>query len=288
MLKNQIYNFIGCDASYDEASVVIFGAPFDSTTSYRPGSRFAPAAIRNESYGIETYSPYQEKDLEDYAVFDAGDIELPFGDTVAVLDMIKAQSTKILGDGKLPLLLGGEHLVTLGTLRAVVEKYPDLALIQLDAHCDLREDYIGNPLSHATVIRRSFEILKPNSIYQLGIRSGTKDEFAFAAENTYMQKFDLDGFEAVVQKLKDRPVYFTLDLDVLDSSVLPGTGTPEAGGIGFNELVGAIKQLSQLNIVGCDICELSPPYDSSGISTAVACKVLRELLLSLCKNERKK
>ena len=287
MLKNQIYNFIGCDATYDEANTVIFGAPFDSTTSYRPGSRFAPKAIRNESYGIETYSPYQDKDLEDYAVFDAGDLDLPFGDTETVLDMITTQTAKIVNDGKLPLLLGGEHLVTLGAIRAVVEKYPDLAIIQLDAHCDLREDYIGNPLSHATVIRRSFELLQPDSVYQFGIRSGTKDEFTFATKNTYLQKFDLTGFETVVKKLKDRPVYFTLDLDVLDSSVLPGTGTPEAGGISFNELIGAIKQLSGLNVVGCDICELSPPYDNSGISTAVTCKILRELLLALLNNERK-
>ncbi|HAN20595.1 MAG: agmatinase [Clostridiales bacterium GWF2_36_10] len=281
MLNSQTSCFIGCDKEYDEAKTVIFGAPFDSTTSYRPGTRSAPRAIRAESFGIETYSPYQDKDLLDLSIMDSGDLDLPFGNTERVLYMIEERTEAILSDGKRPLMIGGEHLVTLGAIRAAAKKYPDLHIIHFDAHCDLREDYLEEKLSHATVIRRAWEILGDGRIFQFGIRSGERIEFEFAKEHTSLQKFGLTGLDEVIEKLKDKPVYFTLDLDVLDSSVFPGTGTPEAGGISFIELISAIIKLNKLNIVGCDMNELSPIYDISGASTAVACKTLRELLLAI-------
>lgn len=282
-MNKNIVTFIGCDREYEESDIVIFGAPFDGTTSFRPGTRFAPNAIRNESFGIETYSPYQDRDLEELSVCDIGDIEFPFGNTEKVLDMIQAQTMEILKDNKIPLMLGGEHLVTLGAFKAVVEKYPEVRVIHLDAHTDLREDYLGEKLSHASVIKRVWDIVGDERIYQFGIRSGEKHEFEFAKEHTIMNKFDLNGFGEVVESLKDVPVYFTLDLDVLDPSIFSGTGTPEAGGVSFSELLNAVQDLQKLNIVGLDINELSPVYDQSGVSTAVACKILREILLTLKK-----
>ena len=284
MLSRNIETFIGCESEYDESSIVIFGAPFDSTTSFRPGTRFASRIMRSESFGMETYSPYQDKDLTDYNIFDGGDLELAFGNSRRALDDIADFARIVVADKKIPLMIGGEHLVTLGAVEAVFEKNADLNIIHFDAHADLRADYLGEKLSHASVIRRCNELIGDGKIYQFGIRSGDREEFNYAKEgHTIMRKFDFEGLCDVVESLKGKPVYFTVDLDVLDTSVFPGTGTQEAGGVSFNELFNAIILVSKLNIVGCDINELSPSLDQSGASTAVALKVLRELLLSICK-----
>lgn len=278
-MRKNVSTFIGCDAEYDESKIVIFGAPFDSTTSFRPGTRFASSAIRNESFGIETYSPYQDKDLLDISVFDSGDLELCFGNSEKALAAIEERTGEILSDEKIPFMIGGEHLVTLGAVRAAYKKYPDLHIIHLDAHADLREDYLGEKLSHASVMRRCHDLVGDGRIFQFGIRSGDREEFEFAKEHTTMHKFDLDGIEEAAEKLKEKPVYFTLDLDVLDPSCFPGTGTPEAAGANFKELTAAVKAVAGLNIVGFDVNELCPVYDQSGASTAMACKVIREILL---------
>ena len=275
-------NILACDSDFDNAGIVIFGAPFDSTTSFRPGTRFASKAIRGDSYGLETYSPYQNKDLTDYSICDGGDLELCFGDTAAVLDEIESNTDIIINAGKIPFMIGGEHLVTLGAVRSVYKKHNELNIIHFDAHTDLREDYLGAKLSHATVIRRCHDFIGDGKIYQFGIRSGEKYEFEFAEKHNYINKFNLNGLDEIISKLGGKPVYFTLDLDVLDPSVFPGTGTPEPGGISFMELLNAvIKICGGLNIVGCDVNELSPVYDQSGVSTAVACKIIREMLLAL-------
>ena len=274
------HTFIGCDKEYNESGIVIFGAPFDSTTSYRPGARFAPSAIRNESYSIETYSPYQNKDLCDIKVFDGGDLDLCFGNTEKVLNQIEDFTLKILSDNKLPVMIGGEHLVTLGAVRTVFEKYPDLHIIHFDAHADMRDDYLGEKLSHATVMRRCYDLLDDGKIFQFGIRSGEREEFEFSEEHNFINKFDFDKIIKIIDKLADKPVYFSLDLDVLDPADFPGTGTPEAGGVRFMELLTAVFEVAKLNIVGIDINELSPPWDPSGKSTSLACKLLREILLA--------
>ena len=282
-MNKNVETFIGCDSGYEEAGIVLFGAPFDSTTSFRPGARFGSAAIRHESFGLETYSPYQDKDLLDKKVFDSGDLELCFGSSEAALKDIEDKSRELLNDGKLPILIGGEHLVTLGSVRAVFEKYPDLQIIHFDAHCDLRDDYLGAKLSHACVLRRCFELVGKGKIHQFCIRSGDREEFEFAKENTDMHKFNFAGLEEVCEELKknNTPVYFTIDLDCMDPSAFCGTGTPEAGGVSFTDLLNAIITVSKTNIVGADINELAPMLDSSGASTATACKVLRELILSI-------
>ena len=282
-MNRNVETFIGCDCEYKDAKIVLFGAPFDSTTSFRPGARFGSSAIRHESFGIETYSPYQDKDLTDLKVFDCGDLELSFGSPEAALSDIEEQTRTILNDGKLPLMIGGEHLVTLGSFRAVFEKYPDAHIIHFDAHCDLRDDYLGVSLSHACVLRRCFDLVGDGRIHQFCIRSGERDEFLFAKEHTDMHKFNFDGLKEVCEELamNNTPVYFTIDLDCMDPSVFCGTGTPEAGGVSFTELLGAILTVSKTNIVGADINELAPMLDASGASTAVACKTLRELILSI-------
>ena len=283
MLNKNIETFIGCDAEYNDARIVIFGAPFDSTTSFRPGTRFGSHAIRSESFGIETYSPRLDRDLEDISVFDSGDIELCIGNSQTALEQISERTAIILNDKKIPLMIGGEHLVTLGAFREVIKKYPDVHIIHFDAHTDLRDEYLGVSLSHACVIRRCHDLIGDGRIHQFGIRSGERSEFRWAAEgHTDLHKFNFDGLEATVKQLAGKPIYSTIDLDVLDPSIFPGTGTPEAGGVGFNDLLNAISTVcDNCRIVAADVNELCPTYDQSGVSTAVACKVVRELLLSI-------
>lgn len=284
-ISKNIHTFIGCDSDYAESRIAIFGAPFDSTTSYRPGARFASSAMRNESYGIETYSPYQDKDLLDAEIFDCGDLELCFGSPESALNDIEKMTENIISDGKLSIMIGGEHLVTLGAVRAAVKKYPDLRIVHFDAHADLRDDYLGQKLSHACVMRRCHELLGDGKIFQFGIRSGDREEFLWGKEHVYTNRFDFSGIERIKEKTGDRPVYFTLDLDVLDPSCFCGTGTPEAGGVSYNELIKAIEKVSELNVIGLDINELSPTLDQSGASTALACKLLREILLYFYKED---
>lgn len=275
--------FQSCDKTYEESNVVIFSSPMDATCSFRPGTRFAGPVIRQESIGLEWYSPYFDMDLKKVNTCDIGDLDLPMGDVEKDLEEISRVTRLILDDNKKTLMIGGEHLVTLGTIREYVKKYPDLHIIHFDAHTDLREEFLGRELSHATVLRKCYDLLGDKRIYQFGIRSGDSSEFQWAKEgHTILRKFDLEGLKECIETLKDKPVYITIDLDVLDPSIFPGTGTPEAGGITYKELQQAILDMRGLNnIVGADMVELSPHYDPSGVSTAVACKVLRELVLLL-------
>lgn len=281
MLECQYDCFMGCDTPYPDARIVLWGAPFDSTTSNRPGARFGPKSIRQESFGLESYSPWLNRDLCDTAVLDAGDLELPFGDSVRTNQMIEEQTRLILADNKLPFLLGGEHSVSLGAVQAAYSQYPDLFLIHFDAHTDLRDDYLGVPYSHASVIRRCWDFMGDGCIAQFGIRSGEREEFQWAKQHTQLHPFSFNGLNELVQQLQktNRPVYFTLDLDILDPSVFPGTGTPEAGGVSYQQLMNAIQLVCTTHVVGCDVVELAPMLDSSGISTATACKIVREMLL---------
>ncbi|MBQ6010484.1 MAG: agmatinase [Kiritimatiellae bacterium] len=276
--------FIGAAENEQDAKVVLYGAPYDSTTSFRPGTRFGPAAIRSESFGIETYSPLQDRDLEDFPFFDSGDLELPFGAPDRALEMIEARAEEILSAGKIPFLLGGEHLVTLGAVRAVVRRHPDLRIIHFDAHADLREDYLGVRLSHACVMRRCHDLLGDGRIFQFGIRSGTREEFAFMRDGHVVTESFSDGtLQMVIDSIPpDAPVYLTVDMDVLDPSIFPGTGTPVAGGFDYRELVDDMVRIGgQLNVVGLDNVELAPSLDPTGRSTALACTFLRECLLAL-------
>ena len=280
--KRNLQVFQSCDKEYKDSSVVIFSSPMDATCSFRPGTRFAGPAIRQDSIGMEWYSPYFNMDLKDYGTCDIGDLDLPMGDVEKDLKEISRVTSLILKDGKKTMMVGGEHLVTLGTIREYVKKYKDLNIIHFDAHTDLREEFLGRELSHATVLRKCYDLLDGGTIYQFGIRSGDRSEFEWAKTHIHQHLFDTEGLDEAIEALKDKPVYITIDLDILDPSVFPGTGTPEAGGITFKELEAAILKMRKLNnIVGADMVELSPDYDTSHVSTQVACKVLRELVLLL-------
>ena len=282
MLNKNTLTFLECDKDFSGARTVLFGAPFDSTTSFRPGTRFGPHAVRSESFGLESYSPYLDRDLIDAAVLDTGDVDVSYGDTSATLDAIEERAEEILAAGKRPFLIGGEHLVTLGAVRAAVKHYPDLHIVHFDAHADLRDDYLGAKLSHACVIRRCHELVGDGRIFQFGIRSGDREEFRWGKDHVTTRKFDFEGLAETLKSLEGKPVYFTVDLDVMDPSVFPGTGTPEPGGVTFDEARRAATLVCQTaNVVACDACELSPHYDQTGASTAAAGKLIREMLLAL-------
>ncbi|EQK40602.1 MULTISPECIES: agmatinase [Paraclostridium] len=285
-MKNKFYNtptFMSMDDSYEESKLVVFGAGFDGTTSNRPGTRFASSSMRPEFYGLETYSPILDLDMDDYKICDIGDLELSIGNTDTVLNEIYEGTKSIIKDNKVPFMIGGEHLVTLPAFKAVHEKYNDLYVLHFDAHTDLREEYNNNENSHATVIKRIWDIVGDNKIFQFGIRSGTKEEFEFALKykHTYMETHTINTFKEIVDKLENKNIYLTIDLDVLDPSIFPGTGTPEPGGVTYKEFEGIFKILknSNINLVGLDIVELSPDYDNTNVSTVTACKILRELAL---------
>lgn len=267
-------NWIGQNSDYNSSDIVMLGLPFDGTVSYRSGSRFAPEQIRLASWGLEDYSPRFDRHLEDVNFHDAGDLEFPLGNTYKSLDLIEKNVEEIYRDGKRVFAIGGEHLVTLPEIKAVSKFYKDFAVVHFDAHTDLREEYLGEEMSHSAVIRHVSKIVGAENIKQIGIRSGMKEEWEFMKEhNTLISKYsELDVF-------KDKKIFVTVDLDVLDPSVMPGTGTPESGGMQFNELIGWFEYLKNFDIIGADVVELAPDYDASGVSTAVATKVIRELLM---------
>ncbi len=283
-------SFQSCKSEYKDADVVIFSVPMDATTSFRPGTRFAGNAIRVDSFGVEWYSPYRERDLNEFKTADIGDLDLPIGAVDDALKIIYKTTQKILKDDKVPMMVGGEHLVSYPVIKAVFEKYPDLHIIHLDAHTDLRESFFGRKLSHATFMRHVHGFVGDGKIYQFGIRSGEKPEFDWAKSgHVNMRKFDFEGLDKVCELLKDKPVYITIDLDVLDPSVFPGTGTPEPGGMQYKDLLWAFDQFEKLNmLVAADFVELAPMLDPSGASTAVAAKTLREMVLILQKNLEKR
>ncbi len=282
-------SFQSCKSSYDESDVVIFSVPMDWTTSFRPGTRFAGNQVRVDSFGIEWYSPYRQADLKDFKTSDIGDLDLPIGDVENSLKVVYETSKQIYADDKYPVMIGGEHLVTLPVLKAAKEKYQNLHVIHLDAHTDLREVFFGRTLSHATFMYHAHQFLGDHKIFQFGIRSGDKYEFEWAQKHIYQRKFDFEGLDQTVESLKNVPVYITIDIDVLDPSVVPGTGTPEPGGMQYKDLLWAFEQFEKLgHIVGVDLVELNPYLDPSGASTAVAVKSIRELVLILQKNINKR
>lgn len=278
--------FILSSEDYSASKAVIYGMPMDFTVSFRPGSRFGPPRIREVSVGLEEYSPYLDRSLEDIEYFDAGDLLLPFGNAARSLDIIGEFVRDVLKDGKMPVGLGGEHLVSWPIFQEVYAKYPDLAIIHFDAHADLREQYEGEPLSHSTPLRKAAGLIGGKNIFQFGIRSGSREEWQFARENINFHPFEvLEPLKKVLPELAGRPVYLTIDIDVLDPSCAPGTGTAEAGGITSKELIESVHAIARagINIVGCDLVEVAPAYDPTEQTQIVAAKVIREMLLGFIK-----
>lgn len=279
-------HFLSARASFQEARVVLLGCPFDGTASFRPGARFGPSAIRRASWGIETYSPYLDRDLEGIKIHDLGDLELPHGEKPLALRLIRRTVQKILGEKKIPVLLGGDHLITLPVMEAMVRTYPDLHLLHLDAHTDLREAYLGEPLSHSTVMRRVSDLLRPGRLFQIGPRSGTKEEFELGRKRSSILPFHERSIRKLAANLRGKPLYVSLDLDVIDPSLLPGVGTPEPGGFLFESFLSLLKKLSTLQVVGFDIVELTPDYDPTQISSVTAAVILREMILTFVPPQR--
>ncbi len=279
--------FIKSHPNYEESKAVLYGMPMDWTVSYRPGSRFGPNKIREVSIGLEEYSPYLDRELEDVKFFDAGDIPLPFGNPEKSLLEIETYVHTLLKDNKIPMGMGGEHLVSLPIMKAVASKYDDLAIIHFDAHTDLRENYEGEEYSHSTPIRKIADHIGPKNVYSFGIRSGMKEEFEWAKEQgMHLYKFEvLEPLKQVLPTLEGRPVYITIDMDVLDPAHAPGTGTVDAGGITSRELLASIHAIaaSGVNVVGFDLVELAPVYDHSDQTANTASKLIREMILGWVK-----
>ena len=272
--------YLSAKASFQESHAVILGCPFDGTASFRPGARFGPSAIRRASWGIETYSPYRKKDLRAVPVHDMGDLELPPGDKKKSFEWIRKALQEILRSKKIPILLGGDHLISLPIVEEVLKIYPDLHLLQIDAHADMREDYLGETLSHSTVMRKIIDSLGQRSLSQIGVRSGTEEEFRWAKKAKSIVSLNASSLRNLARRLKDKPVYLSLDLDVFDPSLLPGVGTPEPGGLTFQDFLSLLKPLESLHVIGFDIVELTPDYDPTQISSVTASVILREMILS--------
>jgi len=275
-------NYISASASFEKSSGVILGCPYDGSASFRPGARFGPSAIRRASWGIETFSPYFQKDLSQCSIHDMGDLELPLGEKKISLGLIRMALRKILSKKKFPILLGGDHLITLPIIEEILPIYPHLHLLQIDAHTDLREDYLGESLSHSTVMRKVVDHLGKGRLFQIGIRSGTEEEYKLARKMKSIVSIDSDSLSSMIKRLRNQSVYITLDLDVMDPSFLPGVGTPEPGGLTFQEFISLLKKLQTLHVIGFDMVELTPDYDPTQISSVTASVILREMILAFC------
>jgi len=276
--------FISAKASFEKAKAVILGCPYDGTASFRPGARFGPSAIRRASWGIETFSPYFQRDLSQCSIHDMGDLELPLGEKKVSLGLIRKALRKILSRKKFPILLGGDHLITLPILEEILPIYPHLHLLQIDAHTDLRDAYLGESLCHSTVMKKVVDLLGGDRLFQIGIRSGTEEEFKLARKMRSTVSLDPGPLSTMIRRLRNQPVYITLDLDVIDPSLLPGVGTPEPGGLSFKELISLLKNLQSLHVIGFDMVELTPDYDPTQISSVTASVILREMILAFCQS----
>ncbi len=269
--------FMGGRRDPEGCRVALFGVPYDGTTSFRPGTRFGPAAIREVSTGLETYCPQLDRDLEDITYADIGAIEIPYGAPQPVVDAVHHATSTVLAAGMKPLMLGGEHSISSGAVAAVAEQHPDLVLVQLDAHADLRNEWLGSRHSHACAMRRCLEVLPSQQLFQIAIRSGTCDEFKELHRSDRL--ISVGDIPERMNALRGRPVYLTVDLDWFDPAVMPGTGTPEPGGFLWSDFAAVINELRHHRLMGADVVELAPQLDSSGISSVLAAKVTRSLLL---------
>ncbi len=266
--------YLGASQECKAARVALFGCPYDGTASYRAGARFGPAAIREASQVLETYDPRTKIDLDNCAFCDLGDLEISPGDKTASLSQIETAARDLLAEGKIPAALGGEHLISLPLVKAAHALFSDMVLVQFDAHLDLKDKYLGDRLSHSTVIRRVADFLHPSRILQAGTRSGTLEEYEFSRKCRTLEA----NAEDIPRWISNRPVYVTVDLDVLDPAVFPGTGTPEPGGVSYGILEDWLLSLNGQNIIGCDVVELAPHWDPTQVSSIVAAKVVRTLM----------
>ena len=280
--------FMGAQRDIDQCRVSLLGVPYDGTCCFRPGARFGPSAVREDSYGIETYCPQLNLDLEDINFTDIGSLDVPLGDAKLTLDYIRDATDILLKKNLKPLIIGGEHSITSGVIKSLITNYPDLIMLQLDAHADLRDEWLGSKFSHACTMKRCLEILPSKKIFQIGIRSGTKSEFLEMNNSKRLIQHTLGknakSLEEALKIFKGRPIYLTFDLDWFDPSIMPGTGTPEPGGYFWGDFAAIIDVIKSHNLIGADVVELSPKLDNTGISSILAAKVIRSLIMLLDKS----
>ena len=280
--------FMGAQRDIDQCRVSLLGVPYDGTCCFRPGARFGPSAVREDSYGIETYCPQLNLDLEDINFTDIGSLDVPLGDAKLTLDYIRDATDILLKKNLKPLIIGGEHSITSGVIKSLITNYPDLIMLQLDAHADLRDEWLGSKFSHACTMKRCLEILPSKKIFQIGIRSGTKSEFLEMNNSKRLIQHTLGknakSLEEALKSFKGRPIYLTFDLDWFDPSIMPGTGTPEPGGYFWRDFAAIIDVIKSHNLIGADVVELSPKLDNTGISSILAAKVIRSLIMLLDKS----
>ena len=282
--------FMGANRSTANCLIGMFGVPYDGTTSFRPGSRFGPSAIREVSTGLETYCPQLNLDLNDINYADLGSLEIPFGAPEPVIKLVYKASAKILRNGLKPLIIGGEHSISSGAVDATAQFHKDLILVQLDAHADLRKEWLGSQYNHACTMSKCLEKLPSKTLFQLGIRSGSREEFEELQSNNrlilHTKNNPAENLKKVLAPFVGKPIYLSIDLDWFDPSVLPGTGTPEPGGYTWDDFATVIDVLREHQVVAADIVELAPQLDPLGMSSIFAAKVTRSilLLLSCCLN----
>ena len=280
--------FMSAQRGIDQCRVSLLGVPYDGTCCFRPGARFGPSAVREDSYGIETYCPQLNLDLEDINFTDIGSLDVPLGDAKLTLDYIRNATDILLKENLKPLIIGGEHSITSGVIKSLITNYPDLIMLQLDAHADLRDEWLGSKFSHACTMKRCLEILPSKKIFQIGIRSGTKSEFLEMNNSKRLIQHTLGknakSLEEALKSFKGRPIYLTFDLDWFDPSIMPGTGTPEPGGYFWGDFAAIIDVIKSHNLIGADVVELSPKLDNTGISSILAAKVIRSLIMLLDKS----
>ena len=283
------HNFLALpqdQASIETSPVVIVPVPYDSTTSFKSGSREGPEAMIKASYGLEDYDFELGLDVSEIGIHTTGAIEPHMAGPGPMTERIKGVVGKYLALGKMVGLLGGEHSITIGSVQAHIEAYPDLSVLYLDAHADLRNEYMGTPFGHASAARRVYECCP---VALAGIRSMCQEEYEFISENQipvwyWDPNVDRSSSDSVLDSLSNN-VYVSVDLDVLDPALMPAVGTPEPGGMTWHQLVSLLGKLSESRrIVGFDVCELAPE-DGPPACSYTAAKLVYKLVAYSCGNQ---
>jgi agmatinase len=274
--------FIACRASLPEARVALFGIPFEGRVNLRRGADHGPRELRLASDSIETYSPFLGRDLEDLAIADLGDCELGDGSPREQLARAREEIRRFWRPGLRPVMLGGDHTATLPVIEVLAPAIPELRILQLDAHPDLREEFLGERCNYASAMARVMDVVAPERVYQVGMRTGAREEYQRKAPHLFPahRTRPLDAVRSLLPELAAHPLYVTVDVDVLDPSEAPGTGAPEPCGITAAELVEIVRLLAPCSIVGTDLMEVAHAWDPSGRTGITACWILREAILT--------
>ena len=274
--------FIACRAFFPDARIVLFGIPFEGTVNLRQGADHGPHDLRLASDSIETYSPALDRDLEDLAIADLGDCQLGTGSPREQLHRARREVVEFWRPGLLPVMLGGDHMATLPVIETLAPAIPDLRILQLDAHPDLREEFLGERYNYASAMARVMEVVAPERVYQVGMRTGAREEYARKAPHLYPAHaiHPVAAVRSLLPELVRHPLYVTIDVDVLDPSEAPGTGAPEPCGLRAAELIEIIRLLEPCRIVGTDLVEVAQAFDPSGRTAITASWILREAILT--------